>query len=175
MDDCPLRLLGHRALLAALRLWLKTARLCNMHMERTLSQINRSAPKRCRSVSLGRASWSSSRRSTPRPVGMTSGTSRAHSSSRMAPRCGPANAEGPIAVSEQNQHFFIGLTRNGRTSKRRGSRAAPESSTVSACGLVGTSTSRPLVPRGCNRCSTSNKRRNGVVQDQPVRRRRTKS
>ena len=47
VDDCPLRLLGHRALLAALRLWLKTARLCNMHMERTLSQINRSAPKRC--------------------------------------------------------------------------------------------------------------------------------
>ena len=47
VDDCPLRLLRHRALLAALRLWLKTARLCNMHMERTLSQINRSAPKRC--------------------------------------------------------------------------------------------------------------------------------
>ena len=47
MDDCPLRLLGHRALLAALRLWLKTARLCNMHMERTLSQIRRSAPLRC--------------------------------------------------------------------------------------------------------------------------------
>ena len=47
MDDCPLRLLGHRALLVALRLRLKTARLCNMHMERTLSQINRSALKRC--------------------------------------------------------------------------------------------------------------------------------
>ena len=46
VGSCPLRLLGHRALLAALRLWLKTARLCNMHMERTLSQITRSAPKR---------------------------------------------------------------------------------------------------------------------------------
>ena len=148
VDDFPLRFLGHRALLVALRLWLKTARLCNMHMERTLSQITRSVPKRSHIERLIGSGFLVQLQAFHASAG---GNDIRHLTRAQLLKDGaPLRASKRRSyrrVRTQPTYIFIGLTRNGRTSKSRGSPAAPESSTVSACGLVGASTARPFVPR----------------------------